>query len=121
MIVTGVPAAGRSETVNELLEWLDPKYVTVRAFGEDDARDRAIPPMWRYWRALPAFGRIAFYFWGWYGEYMGSALARLAQGQASRASGSSSASGSSRRCSAPMACASSRFIWTSTPTRNASA
>jgi AMP-polyphosphate phosphotransferase len=73
VIVTGVPSAGRSETVNKLIEWLDPKYVSVRAFGEDDA-DSSHPPMWRYWRALPAFGRIAFYFWGWYGEYLGSAV-----------------------------------------------
>jgi polyphosphate:AMP phosphotransferase len=73
VIVTGVPSAGRSETVNKLIEWLDPKYVGVRAFGEDDA-DSSHPPMSRYWRALPAFGRIAFYFWGWYGEYLGSAL-----------------------------------------------
>jgi len=73
VIVTGVPAAGRSETVNKLIEWLDPKYITARAFGEDDA-DADYPAMWRYWRALPAFGRIAFYFWGWYGDYMGSAI-----------------------------------------------
>jgi polyphosphate:AMP phosphotransferase len=69
VIVTGVPSAGRSETVNKLIEWLDPKYISVRAFGADEA-DRHYPPMWRYWRALPAFGRIAFYFWGWYGEYL---------------------------------------------------
>ncbi|HET9447430.1 MAG TPA: hypothetical protein VFO35_14280 [Steroidobacteraceae bacterium] len=73
VIVTGVPSAGRSETVNKLIEWLDPKYVTVRAFGANEA-DRNYPPMWRYWRALPAFGRIAFYFWGWYGEYLGCEL-----------------------------------------------
>ncbi len=85
VIVTGAPAAGRSETVNKLLEWLDPKYVTVRAFGQDDLGTRH-PPMWRYWRALPAFGRIAFYFWGWYGEYMSPALhgSRKAQRRAAR-------------------------------------
>ena len=73
VIVTGVPAAGRSETVNKLIEWLDPKYVTVRAFGADDA-DSGYPAMWRYWRALPGFGRIAFYFAGWYADYLSSAL-----------------------------------------------
>jgi polyphosphate:AMP phosphotransferase len=73
MIVSGVPAAGRSETVNRLLEWLDPKYVTVRAFGDDKGEARR-PEMWRYWHTLPAFGRIAFYFLGWYGDYMGPAL-----------------------------------------------
>jgi AMP-polyphosphate phosphotransferase len=73
LIVSGVPAAGRSETVNRLLEWLDPKYITVRAFGEDDGRSRR-PPMWRYWRTLPEFGRITFYFLGWYQDYISPAL-----------------------------------------------
>ena len=27
VIVTGIPGAGRSEVVNELLGWLDPKFV----------------------------------------------------------------------------------------------
>ena len=85
VIVTGVPSAGRSETVNKLIEWLDPKYVSVRAFGAD-ASDSEYPPMWRYWRALPAFGRIAFYFWGWYGEYLDCELgdSRKAQRRAQR-------------------------------------
>jgi polyphosphate:AMP phosphotransferase len=73
LIISGVPAAGRSETVNRLLEWLDPKYITVRAFGEDPAETRR-PVMWRYWRALPASGRIACYFLAWYGDYMGPAM-----------------------------------------------
>jgi polyphosphate:AMP phosphotransferase len=73
LIVSGVPAAGRSETVNRLLEWLDPKYITVRAFGEDDGKSRR-PAMWRYWRTLPEFGRIAFYFLGWYQDYINPAL-----------------------------------------------
>jgi len=73
LIVSGAPAAGRSETVNRLLEWLDPKYITVRAFGEDDGKSRR-PAMWRYWRTLPEFGRIAFYFLGWYEDYITPAL-----------------------------------------------
>ncbi|MGH8188106.1 MAG: hypothetical protein ACREUC_16220, partial [Steroidobacteraceae bacterium] len=70
VIVTGIPAAGRTETVNRLLEWLDPKHITVHAFDEDGA-DEALPPMWRYWQTLPARGRINLYFGGWYGEYIG--------------------------------------------------
>jgi polyphosphate:AMP phosphotransferase len=85
LIVSGVPAAGRSETVNRLLEWLDPKYITVRAFGADDGATRR-PTMWRYWHVLPAFGRIAFYFLGWYGDYVGPALhdSRKAERRAKR-------------------------------------
>lgn len=70
VIVSGVPAAGRSETVNEMLDWLDPKYVTVNAFGRSDHEEKRRPPMDRYWRTLPARGRIAFFFAGWYADYM---------------------------------------------------
>jgi polyphosphate:AMP phosphotransferase len=73
LIVSGVPTAGRSETVNRLIEWLDPKYITVRAFGADED-ENGHPAMWRYWRVLPAYGRIAFYFVGWYSDYMATGL-----------------------------------------------
>jgi polyphosphate:AMP phosphotransferase len=66
LIVTGAPAAGRSETINELLSWLDPKYIRVHAFGLPDRGERRRPPMWRYWQWLPMRGRMAFYFAGWY-------------------------------------------------------
>lgn len=74
LIVTGVPAAGRTETVNRLLEWLDPKYITVHAFGPPEGDEIERPAMWRYWRELPAYGRIAIYFAGWYGECMACML-----------------------------------------------
>ena len=81
VIFIGVPAAGRSQTINELLEWLDPKYVTVHAFGPPDREERERPHMYRYWRTLPARGRIAFYFAAWYSEYMGDALRRRTLGK----------------------------------------
>lgn len=68
LIVTGVPAAGRSETINELLSWLDPKYIRVHAFGAADLAERRMPSMWRYWKRLPPRGRMAFYFAGWYAD-----------------------------------------------------
>jgi AMP-polyphosphate phosphotransferase len=80
VIVTGIPAAGRTETVNRLLEWLDPKYVAVHACDEESA-NAARPPMWRYWQTLPARGRINLYFGGWYGEYIGDMLHRSKRAQ----------------------------------------
>ena len=44
VIVTGIPGAGRSEVVNELLGWLDPKVVTVYGFREPNEVDRQRPP-----------------------------------------------------------------------------
>jgi AMP-polyphosphate phosphotransferase len=73
LIVIGMPAAGRSEVVNQLLEWLDPKHVTVHA-SEPDPFSRRYPPLWRYWNALPARGELAIYFLGWYDDYVRSQL-----------------------------------------------
>ncbi len=56
VIVTGIPAAGRSEVVNELLGWLDPKFVTVYGFPEANEVERQRPPLWRYWRSHAAEG-----------------------------------------------------------------
>ncbi|WP_331611269.1 polyphosphate:AMP phosphotransferase [Povalibacter sp.] len=76
VVVTGLPAAGRSEIVNEFLEWLDPKHIQVRALQKLRRSSRAWPAMWRYWNALPARGEIAFFFMGWYEDLMRPALRR---------------------------------------------
>ena len=74
VIVTGTPTAGRSEIVNQFLEWLDPKRVRVHALEKLRAISHAWPTLWRYWNALPARGEIAFFFRGWYEDYMYPAL-----------------------------------------------
>lgn len=74
LIVTGIPAAGRSEVVNDLLGWLDPKHVTAHGFRERNDTERARPPLWRYWRLLPPKGSIAVLYGGWYRELLLEAL-----------------------------------------------
>lgn len=74
VIVTGAPTAGRSEIVNEFLEWMDAKHMHVHALEKLRAESRAWPAMWRYWNTLPARGEIAFYFTGWYEDYVYPAL-----------------------------------------------
>lgn len=74
VIVTGTPTAGRSETVNEFLEWLDPKHIRVHALDRLRKTSHAWPAMWRYWNTLPAKGAIAFYFMGWYEDFTYPAL-----------------------------------------------
>ena len=65
-IVGGVEGAGKSEVINRLCEWLDPRGVEVHSFFEptDDERER--PFAWRFWRRLPARGRIGIFFGSWY-------------------------------------------------------
>jgi AMP-polyphosphate phosphotransferase len=74
VVVTGMPTAGRSEVVNQLLEWLDPKHIKVRAFGESRNAAACAPLLRRYWENLPARGEIAIYFLGWYADYLLPAL-----------------------------------------------
>jgi polyphosphate:AMP phosphotransferase len=74
LIVSGIPAAGRSEVVNEVLGWLDPKFVTVQGFKTCSDAERERPPMWRFWRVLPPRGRLAILHGGWYQDLLQQAL-----------------------------------------------
>ncbi|MBX3188872.1 MAG: polyphosphate:AMP phosphotransferase, partial [Labilithrix sp.] len=66
VLVNGVDGAGKGETVNLLNEWLDPRHVRSRAFGPPTDEEAARPSMWRFWRALPAKGKIGVLFGNWY-------------------------------------------------------
>ena len=66
VLVNGVDGAGKGETVNLLNEWLDPRHVRSRAFGEPTESERLRPKMWRFWRALPPKGTIGIFFGNWY-------------------------------------------------------
>ncbi|MBL8528936.1 MAG: polyphosphate:AMP phosphotransferase [Burkholderiales bacterium] len=68
LIISGPEGAGRSEMVNVLKEWLDPRHLVIQAFGKRSDEERERPMPWRYWRALPPKGRIGILFNGWYGE-----------------------------------------------------
>lgn len=68
VVIAGADGSGKGDTVNRLLEWLDPRGVETNVFGPrtDEERDR--PAAWRFWRTLPARGRIGIFFGSWYTE-----------------------------------------------------
>jgi polyphosphate:AMP phosphotransferase len=66
ILVNGVDGAGKGETVNLLNEWLDPRHVRSRAFGDPTESERLRPKMWRFWQALPPKGKIGMLFGSWY-------------------------------------------------------
>ena len=68
ILIGGVDGAGKGETVNTLNEWMDPRYIHTHAFGLMTDEERARPPMWRFWRALPPRGRVGIFFGHWYTE-----------------------------------------------------
>lgn len=81
-IVTGVSGAGKSETVNLLLEWLDARGVETHAMRRPTDEERGRPAMWRYWRDLPPRGRIGIFFGAWYAKpLVDCALGRISQAE----------------------------------------
>ena len=62
----GVDGAGKSESVNLLNEWMDPRWLLTRAYGEPSEEERERPEYWRFWRDLPPRGRIGFFLSAWY-------------------------------------------------------
>ncbi len=58
--------AGKSEVVNLLNTWFDTRGVETHAFWDQSDEERERPSHWRFWRRLPARGRIGIMFGSWY-------------------------------------------------------
>ena len=66
ILISGVEGAGKGEVVNRLNEWFDSRGVETSAFWDQTDEQRQRPHYWRFWRALPARGRIGLMFGSWY-------------------------------------------------------
>lgn len=66
LVVAGAKGAGKGETVNTLLEWLDVRGIETHGVGPPTAEESERPPLYRFWRRLPPHGQIAIFFGSWY-------------------------------------------------------
>jgi polyphosphate:AMP phosphotransferase len=66
VVFGGVEGAGKSETIQALNEWLDPRHVHTHGFLWPSDEEAQRPPMYRFWRALPPKGETGFFFGSWY-------------------------------------------------------
>ncbi len=66
VVVGGVDAAGKGETVNQLQYWLDPRQVRVHGIGRATDEERARPFYWRFWHLLPPRGQTGVFMGSWY-------------------------------------------------------
>ncbi|MEO1336056.1 MAG: hypothetical protein AAFV29_10450 [Myxococcota bacterium] len=66
VLLSGVEGAGRGDLLNRLTQWIDMRDVEVHAFDRIFDEELARPEYWRYWRTLPAHGRIGVYLNSWY-------------------------------------------------------
>lgn len=81
ILISGVDGAGKSETINVLYEWMDPRYLSTLAFSAPNDEESSRPLMWRYWRALPPKGRTGIFAGSWYSDPISDAIGhRLKRG-----------------------------------------
>jgi polyphosphate:AMP phosphotransferase len=66
IIVSGVEGAGKGSVVHRLNEWMDPRLIETHAFWDHSDEEESRPFSWRFWRAMPANGRIGIFFGSWY-------------------------------------------------------
>ena len=70
VLINGIEGAGKGETVKLLSEWMDPRLIEVRTFDSQTDEELSHPPAWRYWRQLPAKGRMGVFFGNWYSQML---------------------------------------------------
>ena len=68
ILVSGVDGSGKSETINLLYSWMDPRHISTLAFSAPTDEERERPFMWRYWRALPPKGKVGIFAGSWYSQ-----------------------------------------------------
>lgn len=86
ILIAGVEGAGKSETVNLLNEWMDPRHIHTHAFPPPSDEERERPPMWRFWRALPPKGKIGIFFGAWHTQpILGRVLREIGEAEFERA------------------------------------
>jgi len=66
VLFAGVDGAGKSETINLLNAWMDPRWIVTRAYPAPSEEERERPKFWRFWRELPPHGSIALLLSAWY-------------------------------------------------------
>ncbi len=66
IIVSGVEGAGKGSVVHRINEWMDPRLIETHAFWDHSDEEEQRPYLWRFWRVLPAHGRIGIFFGSWY-------------------------------------------------------
>ena len=65
-LINGSDGAGKGEVLNKLYDWLDDHYVETLSYDQPTEEESLRPVAWRYWRDMPAKGRIGLVLGSWY-------------------------------------------------------
>jgi polyphosphate:AMP phosphotransferase len=66
VVIAGVEAAGKGETLNTLLEWMDARGIRAHALGEPTREEIERPRFFRFWRRMPPIGSMGIFLGSWY-------------------------------------------------------
>ncbi len=66
IVFEGFDAAGKGVQIGELIQSLDPRGFRVYTIQQETPEESMHPFMWRFWRKIPAKGRMAVYDGSWY-------------------------------------------------------
>ncbi len=78
MLLVGDDRKGCNEVLDLMHEWMDARHMETHVFLESTDAERERPLFWRYWRALPANGRIGIHYGAWVlGAIAGKVLDRF--------------------------------------------
>lgn len=73
ILVSGIELAGKGESVKQLREWVDPRYLRVKA-DPPHLIDPHVPFWQPYSRFIPAEGQMIVLFGNWYSDLLATAL-----------------------------------------------
>jgi polyphosphate:AMP phosphotransferase len=66
IVVAGLDGAGKGSLVQQLNEWMDPRWIETNTFWEHSDEEESRPYFWRFWRSLPPRGQIGIFLGSWY-------------------------------------------------------
>lgn len=66
VVIAGSDGAGKGAVANRLYDKLDAHFVETLYYGAPGEEERKRPHFWRYWRDMPARGRIGLVLGGWH-------------------------------------------------------
>ncbi|PWR23496.1 polyphosphate:AMP phosphotransferase [Zavarzinia compransoris] len=66
----GYDAAGKGGAIRRVAEALDPRFYGIVPIAAPSDEERAHPYLWRFWRHLPAQGRMVMFDRSWYGRVL---------------------------------------------------
>jgi polyphosphate:AMP phosphotransferase len=70
VVFEGADAAGKGSAIRRVTAALDARQYAVVPIAAPTDEERARPYLWRFWRHLPARGKIVFFDRSWYGRVL---------------------------------------------------